>query len=293
MRIFAKLFAVSALLATLLLASGANAQGRDSGQFGCPDNFIPIPSGLACQAADLRGPASYPLVPGDDCPERFEYVAGLSFCVAQHLAVSIDLDSDQREIVFLEGLIERDCPPNFSRPVGSTVCTADNLTIEDKDGIAQLALLPDDCPPGFYRPHGVRFCIPENKTSKEQLQATGQNCPPGFARPPGVRFCIPTHIIYNDRDHHQLPPPQGLCPEGWHKPDGVNFCIPRQMAFGELGGLYGIDIRRVVDDFVLTPCPEGTIEIWWDMPVYDDEGLFVVDFIPTRTCISERLQPAG
>lgn len=40
-------------------------------------------------------------------------------------------------------------------------------------------------------------------------------------------------------------------------------------------------------------CPEGTILIMFDMPIYDDEGLFVVGHEPTPMCIDEDTQPAG
>lgn len=46
------------------------------------------------------------------------------------------------------------------------------------------------------------------------------------------------------------------------------------------------------DGFV-NPCPQGTTGIWWDMPVYDDDGLFVIGYVMTWWCIPDDLQPAG
>jgi hypothetical protein len=40
-------------------------------------------------------------------------------------------------------------------------------------------------------------------------------------------------------------------------------------------------------------CPEGTILIMWDMPVYDSDGLFVVGHVSVPFCIPEDLEPAG
>lgn len=40
-------------------------------------------------------------------------------------------------------------------------------------------------------------------------------------------------------------------------------------------------------------CPEGTVLIMWDMPIYDDEGLFVIGYEPTPFCVDEDLEPAG
>ena len=40
-------------------------------------------------------------------------------------------------------------------------------------------------------------------------------------------------------------------------------------------------------------CPEGSSLIIWDAPVYDEEGLFVVDSEPTPVCIPDDLEPEG
>lgn len=40
-------------------------------------------------------------------------------------------------------------------------------------------------------------------------------------------------------------------------------------------------------------CPEGTILVMFDMPIYDDDGLFVVGYEPTPICIDEDTVPAG
>jgi hypothetical protein len=40
-------------------------------------------------------------------------------------------------------------------------------------------------------------------------------------------------------------------------------------------------------------CPEGTVLVMWDMPIYDDEGLFVIGYEPTPFCVDEDLEPAG
>lgn len=40
-------------------------------------------------------------------------------------------------------------------------------------------------------------------------------------------------------------------------------------------------------------CPEGTQLIIWNQPIYDEEGLFVVDHEPTPYCIDEDFEPAG
>jgi hypothetical protein len=40
-------------------------------------------------------------------------------------------------------------------------------------------------------------------------------------------------------------------------------------------------------------CPEGTVLIMWDMPIYDEDGLFVIGYEPTPFCVDEDLEPAG
>ncbi|MEL6139449.1 MAG: hypothetical protein AAFQ61_04090 [Cyanobacteria bacterium J06626_23] len=40
-------------------------------------------------------------------------------------------------------------------------------------------------------------------------------------------------------------------------------------------------------------CPEGTILVMFDMPIYDDDGLFVIGFEPIPFCIDEDTEPAG
>jgi hypothetical protein len=47
--------------------------------------------------------------------------------------------------------------------------------------------------------------------------------------------------------------------------------------------------------FGFTPnaCPAGKVEVWFDVPVYDEEtGWWVVDYIPTRFCVPDDV-PAG
>ncbi len=40
-------------------------------------------------------------------------------------------------------------------------------------------------------------------------------------------------------------------------------------------------------------CPEGSSLIMWDAPIYDEEGLFVVDTEPMPVCIPDDLEPEG
>ncbi|MGI9285927.1 MAG: hypothetical protein ACR2P1_11105, partial [Pseudomonadales bacterium] len=155
---------------------------------------------------------------------------------------------------------------------------------------------PDHCPKGFHRPPGVAVCIAKNLAAKS---GPPQTCPPGFVKPPGVNFCIATNLILDQSVDGLDRLDGGIgCPAGWHRPPHVNFCIPSTEVVGcgydcrdqEHDAVY---FRPSVKDFAPTPCPAGTEEIWWDAPVYDDEGLFVVGTIPTRTCIPQDLEPAG
>jgi hypothetical protein len=43
----------------------------------------------------------------------------------------------------------------------------------------------------------------------------------------------------------------------------------------------------------LGPCPPGTILIWFEQPVYDRAGLFVIGHKLVPYCIPEDLEPAG
>ncbi len=281
-------------LLALLVAPFSNAATRTSSDLACPENFVPIPSGLACQAANLGKAASYLAAPEEDCPDGFERVPGVAFCVAQNLQLHIEQD-----LILLQANRADDCPSGFSRAVGSTICTADNLAIADRNGDPALVQLPNDCPSGFHRPPGVRFCIAKNLTST-QLQPSAQTCPPGFSRPPGVQFCTAIDLIYAKTELPALPPPRGECPTNWHKPDNVNFCIPSTevQACGSASDCYvhgfvGLRLHRPVGDLKQNPCPSGTVEVWWDMPIYDDNGLFVEDYVPARFCMPIDTQPAG
>lgn len=40
-------------------------------------------------------------------------------------------------------------------------------------------------------------------------------------------------------------------------------------------------------------CPEGSSPVPFDMPIYDDEGLFVVGYETVWFCIPDDLEPAG
>lgn len=284
---FGALFALS-------LSMGSTAQeATGGGSLGCPDGFAPIPSGLACAAVNLTGDISWDLPPGTDCPDGFERPAGVRFCVASNLSLDV-----QDDTVLITKFAGDGCGPGFSQAPGTTVCTADDLVLDVVDNEVKLARFTGDCPKGFHRPAGSRFCVAENLTLKTLSAPPSQDCPPGFIRPAGVHFCIASNMLYADEDRrNDLPPPQGLCPEGWIKPHNVNFCVPTNIASGcgrECGTEQAtIAIKPASNDYDLAPCPAGTVEIWWDMPVYDEQGLFVVGHTPTRTCIPEGLDPAG
>lgn len=47
-----------------------------------------------------------------------------------------------------------------------------------------------------------------------------------------------------------------------------------------------------INDF-LNGCPEGSSPVAFDMPIYDDDGLFVVGYETVWFCIPDDLEPAG
>lgn len=282
-------------LTTVLLLSVLTANSYAAG-IQCPEGFSPIPSGQACAATKIASYATVDIPPEQNCPRGFERPAGVRFCIANNLTLNI-----QNQITLIAEWAGTDCPKDFSKPVGSTICIADNLVLNVIDNEVKLVAYQAQCPAGFHKPAGVRFCIPENLTSKILPTPTGQFCPPGFIRPPGVHFCIAANMLLKDPNRrNDLPLPQGLCPKGWHKPEGINFCIPSHETQGcgtktECGRFEVTQAQfvGVIDNLTSSPCPAGTVPIWWDMPVYDDDGLFVINHVPTRTCIPENLEPAG
>ena len=49
--------------------------------------------------------------------------------------------------------------------------------------------------------------------------------------------------------------------------------------------------QTVIGSFV-TPCPKGTVLTPFEMPIYDQAGLFVVDYKTVYYCLPEDLEPA-
>ncbi len=291
-------YIIAALVALVTICQSSVGAARSSpdeiltGDAGlvCPEGFRPIPSGLACVAKNFTGsPAAEPV--GEDCPKGFERIPGINFCVARNITLAM-----QGDVILLAGNSQDHCPEGFSTAVGSTVCTADDLVLAVSDNALTLQHHPDHCSKGFHRPPGVAVCIAEDLAAKA---GPVQTCPPGFVKPPGVNFCIATRLIL-DQGVDGL---EGLdggigCPAGWHRPPHVNFCIPSTEAVGcgydcRDQGYDAVYFHPSVKDLAPTPCPAGMEEIWWDAPEYDEEGLFVVGTIPTRTCIPENLEPAG
>lgn len=279
-------------LTGLLLVLGAfSANAFADSDPGCPEGFKQIPSGLACAAADMAGPdGTFPGViweapAGDDCAEGFERPLGVNFCIAENLTVNAT-----RDLPILEWQTSRLCPEGFHRQPGSHICVASNLVLAmQRDGSAKLGST-SDCPTGFYRPVGSTVCVAGTMQGSSTVleNPVGPFCPPGFHRPPGVTVCIPKNLIYGRTAPFNVAVPKGECPKHWHRPAGVQFCIPSHEQ-ANAGGSAGI-----VLGFTQNLCPVGTYEVWFDVPVYDDEhGWFIVDYIPTRFCVPEDLQPAG
>jgi len=51
--------------------------------------------------------------------------------------------------------------------------------------------------------------------------------------------------------------------------------------------------QRPARGVLVARCPEGTILIIFDQPVYDPSGLFVIGSKPVPYCVPEDLEPAG
>ncbi|MEX2963886.1 hypothetical protein [Microbulbifer sp. TYP-18] len=286
---------VMALIASLSISYVAQGQ-TSSTSIGitCPDGFAPIPSGLACAATEIVYKATLDVSPEQNCPEGFERHPGVQFCVAANLTLDI-----QNDILLIMQRKTGECPKGFSKAVGSTICSADDLVLKLIDNEVILATIGTKCPKGFHQPEGVRFCIAKNLAAETLPPPPPPACPLGFIKPPGVQFCIASAILYKDESRiNDIIPPIGNCPNGWYRPKDVNFCIPSTIgaSCGSQCGtnnLNAIDLLTNTDEYKMNPCPSGTIEIWWDMPVYDRDGLFVIDSIPARFCLPVDLEPAG
>jgi hypothetical protein len=274
----------------LLLILSALAHQASAQDTQCPPGFERIPSGLACAAVNLAGAdGTYaglvaPVSSTRTCPEGFERPPGVNFCVATRLTLNAI-----GALPILEARTSRFCPEGFHRPPGVRLCIASNLVVKT-NGSSSVLEGPsgDDCPVGFYKPVGSTICVAENEraATRELERPVGSHCPPGFHRPPGVTVCIARNLLFASTLPANIAAPVGMCPRGWIKPPGVNFCIPTRLKAPSAGG-------AIIDDFIPNPCPSGTYEVWFDMPVYDEDGLFVVDYVPTRFCVSEGTLPAG
>ncbi|NOZ52191.1 MAG: hypothetical protein GXP08_03445 [Gammaproteobacteria bacterium] len=51
--------------------------------------------------------------------------------------------------------------------------------------------------------------------------------------------------------------------------------------------------RPLIADEIVAPCPKGTSRSPFEMPIYDDDGHFVVDYKTVWFCIRDDLQPEG
>jgi hypothetical protein len=250
----------------------------------CPAGFERAPSGLFCYAKDLAPVTSLTASIGSDgtCPPRFERPPGVNFCVLDTLTVNA-----AAELLILEAQTSRFCPEGFQRPVGTKLCIASNLTVQRQGSATVLKGPGVDCPVGFFRPVGSTICVAGNEQARTLPGPSGPACPPGFHRPPGVALCVAKNLVFSTSVLN-ITPPVGLCPKNWHRPPGVRFCIPKYIKSPATSGF-----NPVLSDTIILPCSAGTIESWFDVPVYDDNGLFVVDYVTTRFCIPENLEPAG
>ncbi len=257
----------------------------------CPSGFAPIPSGLACAAINITTTATADIPPPQDCPTGFERVPGVRFCVAKNLTIEI-----KNNVMLIAKKVNLGCPVGFSQAPGTTICTANNLMLKEVDHEVKLFAYETQCSRGFFKPEGARFCM--ELSSSGELAPPVNDCPPGFIRPPGVHFCVANNLLFADPNRRNAPPPPvGICPEGWVKPDGVNFCVPTTITT-----LCGADCGSGEFTAIKTSknylpegqqCPAGTTVVWFDMPVYDEQGLFVVDFKPTQLCVNLPAMPAG
>jgi hypothetical protein len=250
----------------------------------CPEGFERSPSGLFCFAKNLGTATSLTKSIGTDgkCPPGSEQPPGVNFCVLDTLTVNA-----AGELLILEARTSRFCPEGFQRAPNKKLCIASNLTVERQGSGVVLRGPTLDCPVGFYKPVGSTICVAGNATARTLPVPTGPVCPPGFHRPPGVAICIAKNIIFSTTAVN-LVAPTGTCPEGWHRPPGVLWCIPDFEKAPDASSF-----NPKFSDTIILPCPVGTIETWFDVPVYDANGLFVVDYVTTRFCIPENLPPAG
>jgi hypothetical protein len=255
----------------------------------CPEGFQHSPSGLVCFAKNLAGSdgafsgLTAPTGADGACPPRFERPPGVNFCVLNTLTVNATA-----ELLILEAQTGRLCPDGFQRPAGVNLCVASNLLLKKQGSNAVLNGAGGDCPVGFFRPVGSTICVAGIEQARTLSPPSGARCPPGFHRPPGVTVCIAKNLIYSTSLPANVAPPTGLCPKNWHRPPGLRFCIPKYIKTPTMSGL-----NPVLSDTIILPCPAGTFESWFDVPVYDEAGLFVVDYVTTRFCLPEGLEPAG
>lgn len=261
----------------------------------CPTDFkVAIASASVCVANNLSDARTVLDIPPErECPRGFERPPGVGFCVASNLVLDIQ---DQKTLISKK--TTRDCPRGFSKPYGSTICVADDLVLDLIDNKAVLVEMLVLCAKGMHKPEGARFCRPEDVSPEILPAPAGLICPPGFIRPPGVRFCVASNFLWeNPENHASVPKPPGECPKGWYKPENVNLCVPTHVAAPcgpECGPLQSASlILKNTFGSKIQPCPPGSVAIWWDMPEYDEEGLFIIGSIPTRVCITEDLKPEG
>lgn len=115
-------------------------------------------------------------------------------------------------------------------------------------------------------------------------QISAKECSRGFIRPPGVRKCLNLTDLYAGRIRTVAP--IGMCPPEYKRQQTRGYCLPKFTVVACGKQTFACD-RESNDLFRVKPgpfkCPEGTIVVSVDAPLFDENGAL---FLGTRTAVS-------
>lgn len=134
----------------------------------------------------------------------------------------------------------------------------------------------------------ITGCSSSNSASdpaKLVLKPSSQEgCSRGFIRPPGVSHCINISDIIAGRTKALAP--VGLCPADWRRLKSKGFCLPKYSLIGCGTKTFSCGFEKN-DSFRVIPespkCPEGTIVVTTDAPLFGENGAL---FFGTRITLS-------
>jgi hypothetical protein len=125
----------------------------------------------------------------------------------------------------------------------------------------------------------------DSEQANIELNLSSQaGCSSGFIRPPGGSDCIDISDIIAGRTKALAP--VGQCPADWRRLKRKGFCLPQYSLAGCGSDTFSCKLEKN-DSFRVIPelpkCPEGTIVVTTDAPLFDENGPL---FLGTRLTLA-------